>query len=256
MPKQLTQEEYINKAISAHGYKYDYSKTVYTKAHNLVTITCPIHGDFTQKACNHINARQGCAKCSGNVLTHDKFIKKCSEVHTNFYNYNKTSYIKAHSKVTITCPIHGDFEQKAYVHLQGHKCPECGKQTTIDKLRDRPNTWSYSGWEAAGHLSDSFSGFSLYVVECWNDTERFIKIGKTFNDINRRFTKGAVPYEWKLLHLEVGSASYISNIEATLHSQLKQHKYIPQVKFYGIQECYTLSIKDLYGAYLTTTTNT
>lgn len=256
MPKPLTQHEYINKAVSVHGDKYDYTKTTYTKAHNYVTITCSTHGDFTQKACNHINAKQGCPKCSGNVLTHGEFIEKCTIVHDNFYDYSKTTYVKAHDKVTIICPTHGEFTQQAYVHLQGHKCPECGKATTVSKIRNRPSTWSYSGWETAGTVSNAFSGFSLYVVECWNDSEHFIKIGKTFNDINRRFTKGAIPYEWKLLHLEIGSASYISKVEAELHAQLNHHKYTPQIKFNGYQECYLPLVKDLYGANLTTTINT
>jgi len=35
------------------------------------------------------------------------------------------SYADAHSKVIIYCPIHGEFEQLAHVHLKGHGCPSC-----------------------------------------------------------------------------------------------------------------------------------
>lgn len=256
MPKSLTQEEFITKATTIHNNKYDYSKTIYTKAHALVTITCPIHGDFEQKACNHINAKQGCAKCSGNVLTQEEFINKCSVVHNNFYNYDKTTYTKAHNKITVTCPTHGDFEQKAYVHLQGHNCPICAKDTVKQKAKLRPDVWSYSGWETAGNTSNYFQDFSLYIVECWNDTERFIKIGKTFTSLERRFIKGAIPYSWKLLHKEIGSADYICNLELLLHQNLKSYSYIPLLPFNGQQECYSLLIKDLYGTYISTTANT
>jgi endogenous inhibitor of DNA gyrase (YacG/DUF329 family) len=255
MPKSLTQEEYINKALKVHNSKYDYTKTIYTAAHAYVTITCPIHGDFEQKAYSHTNSKQGCPTCAGSVVTQEDFITACSKIHNNFYDYSKTIYKKAHDKVTITCPTHGDFDQKAYVHKQGHKCPKCGKETVKEKARVRPNVWSYSGWKEAGNLSEYFQGFSLYIVECWNNSEHFIKIGKTFTSTERRFIKGSLPYSWKLLHQEVGSADYISTIECLLHNKFSQDKYIPQIKFNGYNECYSLSIKDFYGAYLTTTTN-
>lgn len=246
MPKSLTQEEFITKATTTHNNKYDYSKTVYTKARALVTITCPIHGDFKQKACNHINAKQGCAKCSGNVLTQEEFINKCSVVHNNFYNYDKTTYTKAHNKITITCPTHGDFEQKAYVHLQGHNCPDCGKDNKIKKLKARENTWSFSGWEAMASTSLTFEAFTLYAIECWNSSEKFIKIGKTFNSIHRRFTKGALPYEWRVVHSETGSADYISNLEVALHRHFLSSKYIPDIAFPGYQECYNITKEDIH----------
>lgn len=42
-----------------------------------------------------------------------------------------------HDPVTIICPIHGEFQQKPYKHLQGQGCPICGQikvnQLTISK---------------------------------------------------------------------------------------------------------------------------
>jgi hypothetical protein len=35
------------------------------------------------------------------------------------------NYIDAHSKIIISCKIHGDFEQKANSHLNGHGCYMC-----------------------------------------------------------------------------------------------------------------------------------
>ena len=58
-------------------------------------------------------------------LTTEEFIEKANQVHSNLYKYNKTKYINSRTKVIITCPIHGDFEQLANAHLQGQKCPKC-----------------------------------------------------------------------------------------------------------------------------------
>lgn len=256
MPTKLTTNDFITKANKVHNNFYDYSKTIYSNAHTKVTITCPVHGDFTQKACNHINASQGCPKCANNErATVDEFILKANLVHNNFYTYTKTMYKNSHTPVIITCPDHGDFSQKPYVHLQNHRCPKCGTAITKTKLSERATNWSYSGWKTNGELSEHFQGFTLYVVECWNDTERFIKIGKTFTDLHRRFVKGSLPYKWKLITQHIGSAEDISNLENTLHNTFKDHKYTPTIIFNGYQECYTLTVKDLYGINPTTTTN-
>lgn len=60
--KKLTTEEFIKKAKSVHGERYDYSKVEYKEAHGKVCIICPIHGEFWQKANNHTNG-QNCPKC-------------------------------------------------------------------------------------------------------------------------------------------------------------------------------------------------
>ena len=41
-------------------------------------------------------------------------------------SYEKsTNYKNAHSKMIITCSIHGDFEQEANSHITGCGCPKC-----------------------------------------------------------------------------------------------------------------------------------
>jgi hypothetical protein len=46
-------------------------------------------------------------------------------MHNNYYNYSKVNYINSFTKVLITCPIHGDFEQTPSSHLSGRGCPKC-----------------------------------------------------------------------------------------------------------------------------------
>lgn len=53
---------YIAKANNVHGKKYTYTKTDFIKSTLKVVITCPEHGDFTQKASNHLKG-QGCPSC-------------------------------------------------------------------------------------------------------------------------------------------------------------------------------------------------
>ena len=125
---RLTTEEFIGKARLVHGCKYGYGRTVYTLARRKVTVTCPEHGDFEQRAYSHLNGN-GCTKCrdDGLRLTTEEFTGKARLVHGCKYGYGYLSSVYADSqkKITITCPEHGDFEQRPASHLRGNGCPKC-----------------------------------------------------------------------------------------------------------------------------------
>lgn len=55
--------EFIEKANKVHGYKYDYSKTIYTNTRTKITIICNKHGEFLQRPNDHIKGI-GCPFCN------------------------------------------------------------------------------------------------------------------------------------------------------------------------------------------------
>ena len=55
---------FLERAVAAHGNTYDYSKTIYTKSSEKVTIICKVHGEFSQAAGSHMNGH-GCIRCRG-----------------------------------------------------------------------------------------------------------------------------------------------------------------------------------------------
>ena len=58
-------EDFINEAKEVHGDKYDYSKSVYTRSHDKLKITCRTHGPFWQSAVNHTRGNKaGCPGCA------------------------------------------------------------------------------------------------------------------------------------------------------------------------------------------------
>ena len=69
-----------------------------------------------------------------NKLTTEEFIKRASERHNNFYDYSLTEYKNIKEKVTIICPIHGDFIQTPDKHLIGRGCTTCGRARNGEKL--------------------------------------------------------------------------------------------------------------------------
>ena len=60
--KKMRTSDFINKARSFHGDKYDYSKAEYKGNTEKVCIICPEHGEFWQQASNHLKG-VGCPKC-------------------------------------------------------------------------------------------------------------------------------------------------------------------------------------------------
>lgn len=133
--KKLTTEEFIKRAIAVHGDKYDYSKVDYKNKEEKVCIICPKHGEFWQKAGNHLLGR-GCCKCghertnASKVLSNEEFILRANVRHNNKYNYDKTNYLGFDKDVIVTCPIHGDFLVNAHQHISNLTgCPECAKLT-------------------------------------------------------------------------------------------------------------------------------
>lgn len=133
-----TLETFVEKATKVHGNKYDYSNTVYTASKASVNIVCPIHGEFIQKATDHMSGR-GCPKCGRAIVeasrrfTLDDFVQKSKAVHGHKYDYSKVQYSGIMKKVTIICPIHGEFQQIANDHVSGYGCAKCGRELAATK---------------------------------------------------------------------------------------------------------------------------
>lgn len=140
MGKQLTQEEFINKAKAVHGERYDYSKVVYTRTKDKVTIICPVHGPFQQTPGNHLNGK-GCPKCYGNIkLSLKEVIDRFIKIHGNKYDYSKFVYKNNNTLGIIICPEHGPFLQLPVAHWQGQGCAKCyhksKRKTTEQFIKD------------------------------------------------------------------------------------------------------------------------
>ncbi|QZI89577.1 hypothetical protein SIPHO076v1_p0044 [Vibrio phage PS34B.1] len=130
MARRLTTEEFVEKAREVHGDRYGYGRTVYVNARSKVVITCPVHGDFEQDPRSHTNGN-GCAKCavlstvSALTSTTEEFIEKARAAHGDRYGYERAVYVRNSDKITITCPVHGDFPQIPSGHLSGRGCGRC-----------------------------------------------------------------------------------------------------------------------------------
>ncbi len=138
---RTTPEQFITKARGLHT-SYNYSKTVYHRQTDSIIVICPEHGEFNVVAKQHVRTvgTVGCPVCGKEKqgktrLTTNEFIEKANTVHNNKYDYSKSVYVLSALKLTVTCPMHGDWEVKANNHLNGRGCPDCGTESMANKQK-------------------------------------------------------------------------------------------------------------------------
>ncbi|CAL8461095.1 g917 [Coccomyxa elongata] len=109
----------------------------YHSGHEKVTIICPTHGLFDQDASAHLSGH-GCPKCDteSRLIGIDEFIRRAEKVHGDRYCYLRSEYLRLSDPITITCDIHGDFNQRAGTHLAGSGCQRCAWGPTSKKCAD------------------------------------------------------------------------------------------------------------------------
>lgn len=123
--KTSNAESFIKKAIDIHGDKYDYSEVVYKKSNQKVKLFCNKCKEYFYITPNdHLNRRGHSVQCSLSDSRED-FIKKAKEVHGDKYLYDSVKYVNNNTKITVICPIHGEWETLPRSITSGVGCPEC-----------------------------------------------------------------------------------------------------------------------------------
>lgn len=134
-------QHFWNTVESLWPNEYDYSKFQYLGATTKTTVLCKKHGEFVTSPTYLVNGC-GCPTCGlekkrafaeTRKLGWGGFVSKAHIVHGDKYQYPEQTYIGNKSKVAISCPVHGVFQQKPNHHLRGQGCPECAN----DSKRER-----------------------------------------------------------------------------------------------------------------------
>jgi len=134
-------EDFIDNSKKIHGEKYNYSKVKYKNSTTKVEIICPEHGPFLQLPPSHL-VGNGCDKCARQVqsqrqkLSQQEFISRLKKIHGEKYGFDKSIYTGRDGSTIISCPLHGDVEDKINGVLEGEGCPLCaGKRRTNDQIK-------------------------------------------------------------------------------------------------------------------------
>ena len=188
-----------------------------------ITYICSEHGEATRKAL-YLYEGRGCSKCASkrvankNTFTTNDFINKSNLLHNFKYDYSKTVYEGSQNKVTIICPIHGEFSQAAHSHMyRGMGCKQCG---VISAAKS-----SY-----LNTLSSEFT--TLYYIKCYGNSEVFYKIGVAKSGVLERYPNStAMPYLYEVLREIRGNAEKLLEIEESI--KLAIQPYTPLIPFDG-----------------------
>lgn len=130
--KNVTTEEFVEKAKLIHGDKYDYSRVLYKTNSDEIVIGCKTHGYFKTTPDVHLRGCN-CPKCVGLYKTTSEYISEAILVHGNKYDYSNVNYINTDNKICIICPDHGEFWQNPRNHLSGCGCSIC-KESRLEHL--------------------------------------------------------------------------------------------------------------------------
>lgn len=195
MARTLPKCAFVERANRAHANRYGYEAVRYRSLHDTVTIRCPVHGDFEQKAYAHL-AGKGCGACAGTKRhTVDGFAAAARGVHGDRYDYSRADYRSNKKKVTIVCRQHGPFEQVPNSHLSGRGCRQCAKSAY-----DRSVT---------GHV---------YVL--MDETGQYLKVGIS-NKPGQRFgeLRTRTPFAFTVLAVYPMSGACAPVIEKWAHAE-------------------------------------
>lgn len=112
---------FLKRAIKKWGNKYDYSLVKFINANTKVKI---IFNDKIYEQSPHNHLKYAPERILSKKTT-EQFISEALMVHDGYYSYEETNYISDRDILTITCPKHGNFIQKANSHLRGSGCKIC-----------------------------------------------------------------------------------------------------------------------------------
>ena len=167
------------------------------------------------------------------------FANQAKEIHGDSYDYSLVEYTNNTTKVKIIGP-NGEFMTRPNHHLSGVGCPIEGDKRSIEASRINPMGWNCKSWNKVAKISKNFTGFKVYIIECWNENERFYKIGRNFLKVRKRFsTKVSMPYAYNIVNIfTFKTAKEAFYAEALYKSHNKEYKYKPHLQFGGRYECF------------------
>jgi hypothetical protein len=247
LTRSTDKDTFIREALKIYKDKDDYTNTNIISSKDSITVKCKVHNiSFTKSIQNYLSGC-GCPKCSAEnysklrKTTTEEFVKASRLIHGNSCDYTDTIHNSVKEKVTIKCNIHNIyFTTLPFNHLKGGKCRQCLSENISNALKGKEGTCGYTKTRYINQAKEREA--YVYLIRCWNEEEEFYKIGKTFLQINKRFTKSNICYNFEVIHKHIGEAGYVYDLENTLQREYKTYKHRPKKWFAGHTECFNTDL--------------
>jgi hypothetical protein len=129
--KRLTTQQFIERAISVHGDRYDYFLADYIGSKIKVKIICSVHGEFLQQPGNHLSGR-GCTICGENYPLTNEIVDKLI-INKNIERIG--NYINNKIKIDFKCLINNCFHiwsaAPSSIINNNSGCPACSGHLSL-----------------------------------------------------------------------------------------------------------------------------
>lgn len=126
-----TVKDFLLLSRRLHGDRYEYHHVSLRNTTSEVTVTCRVHGDFSQVARQHAVLGQGCPSCriDATKMTAARFIEDVRGRYDIAFGYAELpEHVTARSRIWVVCPYHGRFQVSSAAHRRGAAgCPACGR---------------------------------------------------------------------------------------------------------------------------------
>lgn len=226
MGKLLTHKEFLDKLVKNNSsYREGIFSVIspYKRALSKIKVNTK-YGDCLVEANSLV---RGYKPTISTAVDKDRFFEAQSkEIHGDEFNYEKVKYTNNDTPITIICSIHGDFNMLPKEHLIGSKCPKCARNNS---------GFSFQKWSNFNKDNQAL----LYVLNCFNENENFIKIGITTSSVENRY-KGVrrMPYKYTVVKEMKVSRELIWQTEKQIKKEITT-LYNPLLKFKGsVTECF------------------
>lgn len=154
------------------------------------------------------------------------YINQAKSIHKDRYDYSKVNYVNLRTPIIIICKKHGEFLQTPDNHLYSNGCSKC-------RYEKHAKGWRLSEYvKICGNRNSN-----LYLIKVFNDDEKFLKIGITVNDINKRYNNHSIPYNYDVVKIISKTPEIVYKKEKEILKNFKKHKYVPKLVFPGNTEC-------------------
>ena len=229
MPKKKTQEEFVNELKKTHPNLTVLGNYIGDKKY--VEVRCDIHNHIFMTKPNWLHHGANCQKCyndrRGETLkkTPSQLLLEFRQVHGYKYTYPHLDeeYKTNKSKITIVCPIHGEFKQTINHHLRGQGCSKCAD--TKNGLNKRLTTEEFIKKAQAKH-GDKYD-YSLVDYQTSETPIRIIcKIHGEFKQIPHTHLYGCGCPKCQQSHLENMVEKILKENGVEYISQYKDDKLI------------------------------
>ncbi len=235
--KYNNKEMFIEEAKKVYGDKDDYTNTEIISASEKMEVVCKKHNHTFTKGIQTYLGGWGCPMCSAEnyrklrAIPLEEYYRRVNERHENKYTY-AGDFTTLSGVVTFFCEEHGEQRLNANSHLIGAGCKKCEKTPIKTNKRTKEGYCKLANGRPT----------KLYFLECSKDGERFYKIGKTFKEINERYTKSKMYYDYEIKHVYISSAEEIWDLEESFHLKYKEFRHHPKKWFAGYSESYRISL--------------